>query len=176
MTSLIPSEVVTVTFPVTCSEAFGLKVTFITAFCPDASELGAEMPLTEKSLALTVIPEMVREVLPVLVMVTFVELELPAFTFGKLRLVGVEERLTVPAIPIPLKDAVFGELEALLVMLILPDRLPAVVGANKTLKVALAPGASVAGVESPLTLYAAPVTDNCAMVRAAVPVLVTVNF
>ena len=67
-------------------------------------------------------------------------------------LLGFDESVTVAAVPVPLKDRTFGELGALLVMLTVPVRLPAVVGSNRTVKVALLPAAIVAGVTSPLTL------------------------
>lgn len=64
------------------------------------------------------------------------------------------------AVPVPLKDTVVGEFGALLVIVTLPVRLPAVVGANRTLNVAVPPAAIVVGRVSPLTLYAPPVTAN----------------
>lgn len=158
------------------SETVGLKETLITAFCPAANVRGMATPLAAKSLAFTVTCEMVKLVFPLLVRVTFLELELPAFTLAKLRLVGLVESVTEAATPVPLKATEVGEFGALLETLMVPARLPAVVGANRTLNVAVLPAASVAGVASPLTLYAVPVTDNCAMVREPVPVLVTVKF
>lgn len=138
--------------PVMLSEAVGLKETLIAAFCPAARVTGVAIPLTLKSFAFTLICEMVRLVLPLLVIVALFELELPAFTFVKLKLVGFDESATDAAVPVPLKDRTFGELGALLTMLTVPLKLPAVVGANRTLNVALLPAAIVAGVASPLTL------------------------
>jgi hypothetical protein len=160
--------------PVMLSDAVGLKDTLIAAFCPAVSVNGVVIPLTLKSFAFTVTSEMVTLVLPLFVIVTPLELELPAFTFVKLILLGFDESVTVAAVPVPLKDKTFGELGALLMMLSVPGRLPAVVGSNRTVKLVLLPAASVAGVTSPLTLYALPFADSSAMVRAAVPVLVTV--
>jgi hypothetical protein len=94
----------------------------------------------------------------------------------KLKLVGLAESVTVAAAPVPLRATALGEFGALLVMLTLPAKLPAVVGANKTLNVAVPPAATVAGVVSPLTLKALPVTANCVMVSNAVPVFVTVKL
>lgn len=118
---------------------------------------------------------MLTLVFPLFVIVTLLELELPALTFVKVILLGFDDSVTVAAVPVPLKDKTLGELGALLTMLTVPVRLPAIVGSNRTAKVALLPAAMVAGVTSPLTLYALPFADNPAIVRAAVPVLVTVN-
>lgn len=92
---------------------------------------------------------MVTFELPVLVSVTFWELELPALTFPKLKLVGLALSVIVDATPVPLKAIVAGEPGALLVMVTVPFKLPAVVGANTALKVVLAPAAKVVGVVRP---------------------------
>lgn len=99
---------------------------------------------------------MVTLELPVLVRTTLFVLEFPTFKLPKLKLVGLAEMVTVEATPVPLKEIVAGEFGALLVTLIVPDKLPAVVGAKTALKVVLAPAAKVVGVLKPLTLYPAP--------------------
>ena len=124
----------------------------IAAFCPAANVNGAVMPLVLKSLAFTVTCESVTLVFPLLVIVTLLEVELPALTFVKLTLVGFDEIVTDAAVPVPLKDKIFGEFGALLVMLTVPVRLPAAVGANSTLNVAVPPAGTAAGVVNPLTL------------------------
>jgi hypothetical protein len=134
------------------SETDGLKVTFKVAFCPAVNAIGVVIPLTAKFCAFTVMLEIVSDVLPLLVIVTLFELELPAFTLVKLTRVGLEESVTEAAVPLPLKDRTLGELGALLVMVTVPLWLPAVVGANSTLKLAVPPAAIVAGVVIPLTL------------------------
>jgi hypothetical protein len=48
----------------------------------------------------------------------------------KLKLAGLAESVKVAAMPVPLRVTAVGELGALLVMLTLPVKLPAVVGAN----------------------------------------------
>ena len=175
-TALEPCELATVIFPLTLSEAVGLKDTLITALCPAAKASPDAIPVVAKSFAFTVTWEMVTLVFPLFVTVTFWELELPTLIPVKLKLVGLAESVTVAAVPVPLKATVVGEPGALLVMLTLPLRLAAVVGANKTLNVAVPPAGTVAGVVSPLTLKALPITDNCVIVRAAVPVFVTVKL
>ena len=78
-------------------------------------------------------------------MVTFFELELPAFTAAKLKLVGLSESATEPAVPVPLRVTTAGDPGALLAILTLPFKLPVVVGAKSTLNVAAPPGAIVTG-------------------------------
>jgi hypothetical protein len=151
-TALAPDELETVMFPLTCSEAVGLKVTLITAFCPAPRVSGAVIPLTTMSLALTLTCEIVKLVLPLLVIVTFWELELPAFTLTKLTLLGLAVSATDPDVPVPVRFNVLGELGALLKMLTVPVMVPAVVGANRTLNVALLPALMVTGTTRPLTL------------------------
>lgn len=133
------------------------------------------MPLVEKSFAFTDTWEILRLVFPVLEMVTLLELEFPTFTEEKLKLVGVADILTVPAVPVPLSATVVGEFGALLEMLTVPDNAEGVVGANTTENVVLWPAANDAGVFSPLTLKPAPLSVICASVRVAVPVFVNVN-
>jgi phosphoribosylcarboxyaminoimidazole (NCAIR) mutase len=70
----------------------------------------------------------------------------------KTKLVGFADKITVPAIPVPVSATVEGEVGALLVIVMVPGRLPAVVGANVALNVALAPTAIVLGVTNPLRL------------------------
>ena len=107
--------------------------------------------------------------------VTLEVVELPAFTLPKFKLAGLAESVTVEATPEPVKAIVAGELGASLAMLIVPERLPAVVGANAALMLVLAPTSNVAGVVSPLTLNPVPLTDNWEMVSGAFPVFVSVK-
>jgi hypothetical protein len=64
----------------------------------------------------------------------------------------------------------------LLAILILAVSLPTAVGANTTLNVAVFPAATVAGIGMPLTLKLAPLSPICEIVKAAVPVFVTVKL
>jgi hypothetical protein len=56
------------------------------------------------------------------------------------------------ATPVPVRATVEGDVGALLVIVIVPGRLPAVAGENAALKVVLAPTATVVGVANPLRL------------------------
>jgi hypothetical protein len=95
---------------------------------------------------------------------------------GKLKLAGVAESDGVAAVPVPLSGTAVGEFGALLVILTLPVRLPAVVGANCTVNVVVAPAGTVAGVASPLTLTAPALSPFCEIVSDAVPVFVNVKL
>lgn len=152
MTVLAPCVLATVMFPVTFSEALGRNATFNGAVWPDASVKGVVIPLTLKSLALTLTCEIVTLVFPVFEMVMLFELELPALMFAKLKLAGLADRVTEAAVPVPLNGRTFGEFGALLTKLTVPFWYPAVVGAKSTLNVVLLPAATVTGVANPLSV------------------------
>ena len=120
ITALAPCVLDTVILPVMFSAAVGLNVTLIEVFCPAASVTGAVIPPTVKSFAFTLTPEIVRLVLPLFVMVTLLELELPAFTPVKLTLEGEDDIVTDAAVPDPLNARTLGEFGALLEMLTVP--------------------------------------------------------
>src|SRR5215469_8119458 len=123
------------TLPDTVSCAVGLNVTVIVWLCPGVKVTGKVTPLALVSVAFTVICEIVRFVFPLLVSVTLLELELPALTLPKARLVGFAESTVEDANPVPLKVTV-GEFGALLVIATLPKKVPGVVGANVAVKLA----------------------------------------
>ena len=79
--------------------------------------------------------------LPVFVIVSFFVDEVPVFTFPNAKLLPLNESVCVAATPVPVNATVVGEFGALLTMFTVPARLPAVVGANTALKVAVAAGA-----------------------------------
>ena len=152
ITVLPPTEFVTVTFPETVSAAVGLNATVSVCVCPGVKVSGVVTPLVVTSFALTVTCEIVTFAVPLLVSVTLLELVVPALTLPKARLVGFADSDTVPAVPLPLSATVRGEPGALLVIVIVPGKLPTVVGAKRALNVAVAPAAMVLGVVSPLRL------------------------
>jgi hypothetical protein len=151
-TVFVPSEFVTVIFPETVSAAVGLNATFIVWLCPGVRVTGVVTPLAVTSFALTVTCVIVTFATPLFVRVTLLELIVPALTLPKAKLVGFADSATVPATPVPLSATVEGEPAALLVIVMVPGRLPAVVGANTALNVTLAPAAIVLGVVRPLML------------------------
>ena len=74
-----------------------------------------------------------------------------------------EDKLTAGMAPLPHRKTLVGELMALLMIQILPVRLPLAVGAKMALKVAFWPVVKVSGSGSPLMLKAAPFTETCEM-------------
>jgi len=76
--------------------------------------------------------------------------ELPSFTFPKFKLVGLTDNVSAAAVPVPLIGIAVGDSTALLTSVIVPLALPAVVGANFTVKLAVSPAASVFGALSPV--------------------------
>lgn len=151
-TELAPCVVANVTLPVTVSELFGLNVTLSAELFPAARVNGSEMPPAAKSVAFTLIWEIVKSVFPLFAIVRFCELEVPTFTMAKLRLAGLADMVTEAVNPVPLRVAVCGEFGALLETVIAPFNVPALTGANVALKDLLCPGDKIAGVVSPLTL------------------------
>ncbi len=151
-TLVAPVELVMVTLPETVSAFVGLNATFIEVLAPAFRTNGVATPEAWTSAALTLTCEIVRLVLPLLVIVTLLVIELPVATLPKLNAVGDADMLTVAATPVPLSATVAGEFTALLAMLTVLFRVPAVVGANTALKVVVAPAATETGVVNPPTL------------------------
>src|SRR5215475_5696798 len=143
---------VTVTLPVTLPAVVGANFTVSVAEAVGLRTKGAVIPVAVTPAPLNAICEICTLLLPVLVMVTFCVAEEPVFTLPKLTVLVLNVRICVVATPVPLKAMVAGEPGALLVMLTVPLRVPAVVGANTALNVVLAPTAKVLGVTRPFTL------------------------
>ena len=92
---------------------------------------------------------------PVLVTVSDRDCLLPTITLPKLRLVGFEP--SAPGVtPVPDNGMVRVGLEAFEVIVTLPEALPADVGVNAALKVALCPAVSATGAVIPLKLNPVP--------------------
>jgi hypothetical protein len=170
---LEPVEV-TVTLPLTLPAETGAKVTLKVALWPALSVAGVEIPLTEKPEPLLATFEIVRVEPPVFVTVSDNTCLLPSGTDPKSKLVGFAP--SAPgATPVPDNGTDNEGFVAFEVMVTLPLALPAVTGAKVTLKVALCPAVSVAGVEIPLTEKPVPLLATFEMVRVEPPVLVTVS-
>ena len=91
----------------------------------------------------------------------------PFTTLPKLKVAG--ETLKPACAPIPDKLIVSGDPGASLVTRIVPVALPAAVGANLTLSVAVCEAFKVAGVVTPVTLYPVPVATTLEMFRRRCP-------
>lgn len=75
----------------------------------------------------------------------------------------------------PLRVIVEGELDAVLVTVTLPERLPAVAGSNVTVKEVDAPAASVSGSERPAAVNPVPVSAIWEIETLVLPVFVSVT-
>ncbi len=143
---------VTMTVPFNVPVVLGVKMTLNVRVCEGFNVTCEPAPLSVYPAPLTVIEEICTLEFPVLVIVTVCVDEVPVFTLPNARLVELYESVCVVATPVPLSATVVGEFGALLAILTVPVRLPAVVGANTALNVTLAPGATVLGMLSPLTV------------------------
>jgi len=164
---------VKVTVPLTAVVPVAAKLTLKVLFAPAAILNGVVRPLMLKPVPLMVAFEIVSVAVPGFEMVTVFELVVPSVTVPKATGEGLSE--ISGAIPAPDRGRVFGEVLALLVNEMLPEALPAVVGANFTLRVVEAPAATLTGVVNPLSLKPAPVIPTCDIVSVAVPGFDTVT-
>ena len=85
----------------------------------------------------------------------------------------VHETALTPGCPVPL--SAIAAVVVLLVIVTVPLATPATVGSKTTIKVAVWPGFSVSGVLIPDSEKPAPITETPLIVKAAVPVDVTVT-
>jgi hypothetical protein len=118
--------------PVSVPAAEGLNEALKVALLP-APMVDDEMLPTLKPVPETLIPETVTLAVPVFLSVTVCELEAPAVMLPNEMLDG--EAATAPCAPVP--DSAMVTLGALLLTVTLPDALPADVGSNATLSVAV---------------------------------------
>jgi hypothetical protein len=116
------------------------------------------MPLALNPTPVVVTPEIVTLEFPLLVNAMLEEPLAPTFTFPKLTLVAFAPRRKVGETPVPIREMVSGEPGALLTNEIEPVALPADVGVNNALNVAVLPGTIVRGATSPVILNSAPDT------------------
>ena len=143
---------VTVTLPFNAPAVLGSKMTLNVSVWLGVSVAGVPAPLSVYPAPLTLIREICTFELPVFVIVSVFVDDVPVFTLPNARLEELSDKVCVAATPVPLRATVVGEFGALLTMLTVPVRLPAVVGANTALNVTLAPGATVLGILSPFTV------------------------
>lgn len=99
---------------------------------------------------------------------------LPTVTFPKLRVAGFDP--SAPGVTaVPDNGMVRFGFEAVEAIVTLPLILPADTGVNVTVKVALWPAVSVAGVVIPLRLKPVPLIPTCEIVMLEAPVFVNVS-
>jgi hypothetical protein len=121
----------------------------------------------EKPLPLTLMREIVRLLLPVLLSLRIFELLSPMITSPKLALVGVAARR--PSAPVPLSPIVKWGSEALLVIVMLPVATPVVPGAKRAAKLMLCPAESLNGVATSLMAKPLPMRLTREMVITVCP-------
>lgn len=96
---------------------------------------------------------------------------LPTVTLPKLRVVGLADKVPCET-PVPESGIVKLGFDAFEVIVTAPVALPAVVGVNMTLKLALAPALNDTGAVMPLTLKPDPLTATLEIVTVVPPVFV----
>jgi hypothetical protein len=127
------------------------------------------MPLTVYGAPGPVTCVIVTVELPVLVTDTFDEVDCPAATSPNVTLVGLELSIGVELVPKPPSEIIKDGFDALLVIWTLPEALPAIVGANTTVKEMFPPAFTVAGTFKPLRLNPAPEAVAWEMITLALP-------
>ena len=166
-----------VNVPFCVPELVGAKATSIVQLAPPVKELPPQLSVSVNCPEIAT-PLIVTVALPVLVTVTVFEpLVCPTLTRPKLRLVG--DTLTVvdpeDETPEPVREIVWGLVEALSVMVTAPVRVPVVVGVKLTLIVQLAPAATEdPQVPEPEKAKSPPIVRPL-IVSVAFPVLVSVT-
>ena len=100
-------------------------------------------------------------------------LKVPTSTLPKVKLVALDVRWNVCAVPVPDNAIVVGEFVALLTIVTLPVTPPAIVGEKLTVKVALCPAGKASGTAKPPAVNPAPDTTTCEMLTVLLPVFVS---
>jgi hypothetical protein len=161
------------TDPLALPLAVGAKEIVAACVPPADNVKGRTRPLTLYALPVTLAAEIVTLPVPVFDSVTLWFAVAPIATVPYAIEVGDTLRSCVWAVPLPVKDTVAGEFEALLTKDNDPLAVPVACGEKVTLKVALLPTAIVAGNDGPLTLYPVPVTFAADTVTDTSPVFDT---
>jgi len=170
---LFATLLATEALPVKLPAADGANRTLNEALEPAATVTGEDIPETLKPEPVALTEETVRLAVPVLLSVTVLEVLLPALMLPKETLVGEGE--IAPCVASPLNGMTSALAEALLKMETLPVTLPAVVGANTTLKVAALPAPTEIPPDTPDTLKPVPEAVIDGTERLAEPVFVRVT-
>ena len=126
------------TLPLALPETVGANVTANAAVPPGVSVCGDSV-LMLKPAPLALAALMDRFAVPEFVSVTFTDAVLPTDMLPKLMLDGFAVKAA--CVPVPLRAITSGEFVAVDVIVIVPDAVPATVGANLAVTVAPAPAA-----------------------------------
>ena len=149
----------TVTLPETLPAEVGAKLTLRLADCPAARLRGSVIPLALYPAPLALICEMETVELPVLEIVTLWAAVEPVARLPKLREVGVVESWSAVETPVPARGITRDEFGALLMSVMLPEKLPAEAGAKPMLNAEEPPGAIESGSASPEEVKPVPARE-----------------
>lgn len=136
------------------------------------SVVGTDRPVMLNPVPEALPCEMVTLEVPEFVNVTFTEPLAPTSKLPKLMLDGFAARL--PCTPVPVSGIEIIESLALLVIVMLPEALPVVVGANCAMKLVLWLAASVTGAETPTVVKPVPLALTAEIVVLVLPLFVSV--
>jgi hypothetical protein len=155
--------------PLAFPAAVGAKVTVTIADAPGVRVCGdSVLMLNPAPLA---VPDVIDTfAVPEFVRVTFTDAEAPVRILPKLMLAGLA--VNAACVPVPPSVITSGEFVAVEATVIVPDAVPAAVGANFAVHVAVPPAAICCPDVIPLTLNPAPAAPILFTVIAAVPELV----
>ena len=168
-----PGAVLTIEMlPVAAPAAVGENFAAKDVLCPAASVAGVDIPEILNPVPDALPCEIVMLAVPEFVKVTFTDPLAPTSKLPKLMLDGFAARL--PCTPVPVSGIEIVESFAVLVIVMPPDAVPAVAGANSAVKLVLWLAASVTGVESPTAVKPLPVALTAEIVVLALPLFVSV--
>jgi hypothetical protein len=159
--------------PVAAPVVVGANVAVNDVPCPADNVMGVVRPLILKPVPEALAAEIETLAVPVFVKVTAMDAELPVTRLPKTTLVGLA--VSFPCVPVPLNGIVIVGSEALLEIVIVPEALPAAVGANRAVKDVLPPAATVVGTASPVMLKPVPEALAAEIVTLVLPLLVSVT-
>ena len=149
----------TVTLPGRLPVEVGANVTLKEVDCPAARLRGSAIPPVLKPAPLALTCEMETLELPVLEIVTLCVVLVPVVKLPKLSEAGDAESWRTVAMPVPLRGTTRGEFAALLINVMLPEKVLADAGANPTLNVDEPPAGTESGKASPEEVNPAPAGD-----------------
>jgi len=139
----------TATLPERLPVEAGANATLKVVDCPAASVTGSVIPLVLKPAPVALICEMETLEFPVLEIVTLCAALEPTVRLPKLSDAGDTESCSVAATPVPLRGIASDEVGALLISVMLPEKVPAEAGAKPALNETAPPGAMERGTVRP---------------------------
>jgi len=159
----------TVTLPARLPVEAGANVTLNEVDWPAARLSGSAMEEVVKPAPLALICEMETPEFPVFEIVTLWLALVPVARLPKASDAGETESCKMLEMPVPPSGTTSGEFGALLMSVMLPEKVLAEAGTNPTLKEAEPPGATESGKASPDGLNPVPAREACVTLRVVVP-------